>query len=179
MVNVQKQGCLLFKRTGYYEFLIAMPKAGNVGELVNPSLVEYSYTRSVNGDKRGERGLTLEIIFSRPGSTETQSQSVILGNLDVESKLRDRHKLRHSIPLMYNPFYAKEENGLADDTSPFTVTVKITEVKDANQLYKFVGDVADDVNDDVTTLLIKAVGLNDDDDAGDNAAEQPPSLGGS
>ena len=54
---------------------------------------------------------------------------------------------------------------------PLSITLTLTEVKNANALLKFTSDSFESSNDDLTAAILTAVGLkNDDDDA--NAEEE-------
>lgn len=169
----QNVGCLVLSRGTDFEFKLFLKPIPGKPEYIEPILLEYSYKKSIDGKSRGERGLTLTFEVSRPGTTNKSTQTLNLGNLDVGSS---NDKLTKSAPIIANPFIiaptAKDkENG--DDFGngiPFTMSMTLTEVKNANAFLKFTNDTFESSNDDLTTAILTAIGLSEDDeDAPDDA----------
>ena len=70
---------------------------------------------------------------------------------------------------MINPYVSKKTDGKGNVTggnvgSPFTISVTLTEVKDANEALGFVSSVFSAANDDLTSAVITAVSGPADDD---------------
>ena len=67
-------------------------------------------------------------------------------------------------PTMMNPYVKKGANGKDSVGGPFTITVTLTEVKDANKALGFAATVFSEANDDLTTVIIGNVTGSPDDD---------------
>lgn len=156
VLNDISVGCLTFKKGTDYSFRISM-SPNDKKTVISPKLVAYKYNKSISGSKSGKRGVVLQIEFTRPGVTDVVKQTVSLGNLKLKTQ---NNSLSQEIPLMPNPFIVTTDAGVKP-AYPFTVSVTMTETKDANTLLAFIADVAEDSNDKTTEILIKAVGATE------------------
>jgi uncharacterized protein (DUF3820 family) len=146
-------------------------------------IVGIRYGEAVNTSRSGVRGVALGFHIRKPGSEEV-SQTVSLGNIEVGAEL--------SIPFegnplisgyMDNPFIAVSATDNARPqlfrSLPFTMRVKLSEIRNANELAGFASGVVDHANDGLTAALIRALGIrNDDDDDEDEAGGDAPAPGG-
>lgn len=155
---------------------------------VSFAVVGVRYKETVNKRSNGVRGLTLTFEIARPGVADAVTQSISLRNVEVGTDL--------AIPFEANPFTTAhianpflqiaEEAGTEPKVLPnlpFTLRVKLTEIRNANELYRFASGVAEKSNDDLTAALLKALGLakqEEEDDGGGSGTPpsgQPPQGG--
>lgn len=157
-------------------------------------LISLNYPRSIDLEVAGTRGLSLKIEALRPNETETVSQTISLGNVEVGSRIK-------TIPFTNNPFTSAyfqspfvtsgEEKDQAVKVPtlvanlPFTMRVELTEVRNANAIYKIGGEVVDENSDAITAALIKLLSDEkaeeptagqDGTDTGQPPVDQPPGL---
>jgi hypothetical protein len=149
-------------------------------------VVALNYPQSVDLERSGVRGLKLKIESVHAGDAEPVAQSISLGNAEIGSQLR-------SIPFEGNPFTsayfpspfvkASEEADQAvsiprlEPNLPFTLRAELTEVRNANALYKAAGEVVSDNSDEIAAAIVKALAAKPAENAGSGGnagADQPP-----
>ncbi len=158
------------------------------------SIVALNYGRTINLEKSGTRGLSMTFEIVKPSSSEAVSQTVSLRNVQVGSRV--------TIPFENNPFtsgyvanpFVRAET--VDETKaraatgdpilkpdlPFTLRAKLTEIRNANELYKLGAGVVQDKKDDLSAVILKALGLKAAEGGGtdtttgngSNTIDQPP-----
>ena len=173
IVNVtsnQKESCLKLSRGSDFEFEIVLKQVPGRPAFVEPQLTSYNYKTSIDGKTRGERGLTLTVDISRPGSATTASQTVNLGNVELGTLNK---KFIKKLPLMANPFIrakTKDDTAKYPNGYPFTINMTLTEVRNANALLKFTSDSFGQANDDITSVILNELGFpNVEDDSASQA----------
>lgn len=199
----QKITCFDFKRDDLrVRFAMLPPIAGREGatetldrRYVAFSILALNYPRTINLEDSGTRGLSMTFEILKPSVSETTSQTVSLRNVQVGSRV--------SVPFAGNPFTsgyvanpfvraetaderkARGANGepILKPDLPFTLRAKLTEIRNANELYKLGAGVVQDKKDDLSAAILKAIGLKEAEDAevdaattgnGTDAEGQPP-----
>lgn len=139
---------------------------GGVPYYMRPKLTELKFHRTLSGKINKERGLMIQLAISGPGTTNGESQTINLGNLKTQDKPYRRNVQNDYIefPTMMNPYVKKGAGGQDSVGGPFTITVTLTEVKDANKALGFAAAVFSEANDDLTTVIIGNVTGGPDDD---------------
>jgi len=133
---------------------------------MRPKLTELKFYRTLSGKLNKERGLMIQLAISGPGTTNGESQTINLGNLKTQDKPYRRNEQNDHIefPTMMNPYVKKGTDGKDNVGGPFTITVTLTEVKDANKALGFAAAVFSEANDDLTASIIGTVTGEADDD---------------
>ena len=133
---------------------------------MTPKLTDLKYYRTLSGKLNKERGLMIQIAITSPDSANGQSQTISINNVSTQD---DVYAGAIEFPTMINPYVSKKTDGKGNVTggnvgSPFTISVTLTEVKDANEALGFVSSVFSAANDDLTSAVITAVSGPADDD---------------
>jgi len=138
---------------------------------MRPKLTELNFHRTLSGKLNKKRGLMIQLAISRPGTTNGESQTITLGNLRTQDEpyggTEDSNYVE--FPTMMNPYVTKVTDGKGKVTggnvgAPFTITVTLTEVKDANKALGFAASVFSEANDDLTSSVIESVSGGEPDD---------------
>jgi hypothetical protein len=151
---------------------------------VSFNIIALKYAETVNLEESGTRGLSMTFEILKPAAPDPVSQTISLRNVQVGSAI--------SIPFAGNPFTsgyvanpfvrvetaeetkaraAKGDPILKPDL-PFTLRARLTEIRNANELYKLGGGVIQDKKDDLSAAILKAIGLKETED------EEPDATGG-
>ncbi|KRA79704.1 hypothetical protein [Altererythrobacter sp. Root672] len=158
--------------------------------ILEAKVVSLNYPRSIDQSSTGVRGLELKIEGLHANESDPVSQSISFGNVEVGANLV-------SIPFDNNPFTSAyfqspfvregEDPGEAkaqprvDPNLPFTLRVELTEVRNANELYKLGGEVLGDNSDAIAEALVKALSSKEEAAASGGPdpvpTEQPPGGG--
>ncbi|MEP6343689.1 MAG: hypothetical protein ABJ275_10265 [Maricaulaceae bacterium] len=139
---------------------------GGVPYYMRPKLTELRFQRTLSGKLNKKRGLMIQLAISGPGTTIRESQTISLGNLRTQDEPYSRNEQDNHIefPTMINPYVRKGADGKDNVGGPFTITVTLTEVKDANKALGFAAAVFSEANDDLTATIIGEVTGPPDDD---------------
>ena len=126
-----------------------------------PELTNLKYHRTLTGKLNKERGLMVQLAVSRPGTTSGESQTINLGNLNTQNTSYMGHV---KFPTMANPYASVSTDKMGKTTTriggPFTISVTLTEVKDANRALGFVASTFSQANDGLTSAITTAVNGN-------------------
>lgn len=161
------------------EFKIRLDGHSLVGHppyYMKPKLTELKYYRTLSGKRDKERGLMVQLAISGPGNSNAESQTINIGNIETQNKPYDEGEIE--FPTMINPYVTRFTDGKGNITKttvggPFTISVTLTETKDANEALGFVASVFSEANDDLTSAIISVTGVANDDDgttAGEGAS---------
>jgi hypothetical protein len=158
---------------------------------VDPTLAEIKvialvYPRTINLESSGTRGLSLTVEAVRPNEEEPISQTVSLRNVQVGSRL--------SLPFEHNPFTSaymqspfvksvkQSEEAAAlptiESDLPFTLRARLTEIRNANELYRLGGETVTNNRDSIVDAILKAIGAKEEEDASGNAGSSSGGQGG-
>lgn len=167
-------GVLTFER-GDIELKAAMlPALSEDGktldrEFVDFRLISLNYGETVDQKKKGVRGLAVTFEIKHPSKENPVTRSISVGNVKVGASFNvSAEESPFTAEYVQNPFARLPSPGDDDQSkasnefilnTPFTLRVRLTETRNANALAKFAGQVADDVNDDATSELLKLLNL--------------------
>lgn len=156
---------------------------GNIQAQVDQTLIEVVtvalvYPRTINLENSGTRGLSLTIETLRPNEAEPISQTISFRNVQVGSSLNLGFENNpFTSAYMQSPFVKREEpEGEAVSTPriasnlPFTLRARLTEIRNANELYKLGGAVVQENKNAIVEALLKALGAEKENEPGNGAA---------
>lgn len=153
-------------------------------DFLEMKVVALNYGTSVDYKKKGTRGLTVTLDLLHAGEADTISRSVVLGNVEVGSSFSLTYdKSYFTSDYFPNPFARRttqkertegeHANKIYVVRPPFTMTLRLTEVRNANELAQFAADSFESANNSITTGLLDALNLPD----GAQAAPVTPAAG--
>lgn len=148
--------CLHFKhKDGNIELFISLEGFEPIQNHKNPQVMKAAikkikYSKSLSGKNKKERGIIVQLATQRVGTSNSVSQTLLVGNLKTGYKYT---KPELVFPLMTNPYHTVEKDKEVS-LYPFTITVTVTEIRDANKALGFASSVANAGNDDLTAALI-------------------------
>ena len=114
--------------------------ANGVPYYMNPKLEELKYYRTLSGKLNKERGLMIQLAISGPGNANAQSQTINIGNVKTQNGAYSGGSI--PFPTMINPYVVRTTDDKGKTTKPsvggpFTISVTLTEVKDANEAVSY------------------------------------------
>jgi hypothetical protein len=190
----KKIGCIKFDRGNISfkaEILPAVHILNDQTKVLNRKyvdlrLIEFNYGETIDKQSDGVRGIAFTIEVTHPNSDSIISRSISIGNVEVGANIKFTAE---DTPFMTeyfeNPFarlpltdQEKNDNILVLNT-PFTLRVRITETRNANELAKFAASVIEDSNDKLTEALIRQWGLKEEDQGettNSQSAKNPPNI---
>lgn len=188
----KKIGCVKFQR-GKISLKAAILPAVDIKDeetkglnrkYVDFRLVEFNYGETLDKQSQGVRGIAITAEVTHPNSDAVVSRSISIGNVEVGANVTfSAANTPFATEYFENPFarlpvtdQEKNDNALVLNT-PFTLRVRITETRNANEIAKFAASVVEDSNDKLTEALIKQWGLKTEEQGSSTnsqSAKNPP-----
>jgi len=161
LANTKNGGSSTDKSVEFTIKLEGLQTSNSIPIHMSPKLTNLDYRRTLTGKLNKERGLMIQLAISRPGTTSGESQTINLGNLNTQN---ENYTGSVEFPTMGNPYAAVSTDKAGKTTTriggPFTLSVTLTEVKDANEALGFVASTFSQANDGLTTTITSAINGN-------------------